>query len=149
MLTIINRTEELHNLFTKYAFTEYRERKFHFKYPLIIFGGFLDIFDFKSKLLLFSNSNQRLNTEMSVTRGKGNNHKYLIFNKVEIIKFYYKRDNEEIFFGINMFKLIVRNAKITLFINAINDNNSNVAMLNYDIINYILSFYGPFSLLKK
>ncbi len=54
-----------------------------------------------------------------------------------------------IFYGANMHEIILENAKILIFTNAIHDNNSNVIMLNYDIINYILSFFGPFSLLKK
>ncbi len=53
------------------------------------------------------------------------------------------------FYGTSINELILDNAKILIFMNAINDNNSNIMMLNYDIINYILSFYGPFSLLKK
>ncbi len=57
--------------------------------------------------------------------------------------------NSSVFYGVNMDEIILDNAKILIFMDAIHDNNSNVIMLNYDVLNYILSFFGPFCLLKK
>ncbi len=92
-------------------------------------------------------------TESCIRWGIGINYKMLMFNDAnKIYKINYKAtkygSNETIsntFYGININEIISNNAKILIFMNAINDNNSNIMMLNYDIINYILSFYGPFT----
>lgn len=148
MITIINSNEELYDLFSNNsALKQYRQQYFHFKYPLVIFDGFSDIFKYKSNFSIFGHSNQILNIDESVSKGKGNNFKYLMFdNKTSIIKFYFKNIYEERFYGVSMHKLINKNAKIMLFVNALHDKNSNVSMLNNDVIHFILQFFGPFTM---
>ncbi len=91
--------------------------------------------------------------EAYIRCGNGMNYKMLMFNdinriyKINHTKTEYGTDepNSKIFYGININEISLSNAKILIFINAIHDDNSIVTTLNYDIINYILSFFGPFT----
>jgi len=150
MITIINSNEEIHNLFSNSGLITYKQKDFHFKFPLVIFDGSKDVFNFKSRFLIFSSTSNLSNINESVKSGKGNNNKYLMFdNEIKIIKFYRESNCKETFFGVNLHKLINKNAKIMLFVNALCDTNSNISMLNCDIINYILGFFGPVVYRKK
>lgn len=146
MLTIIRSNEDLYDLFINNSeLLQYQQKDFHFKYPLIIFDGFLNIFRFTPIFLLFSCTHKTFNIDASIKRGKGKYFKYLMFDKeTKIIELRNKNIYEERFFGVSMRKLIKKNAKIMLFVDALRDVDSNVSLLNYDVLYYILNYFGPF-----
>ncbi len=153
MITKINSENELCNLFTNCPYDTFRHYLQKMQFPIIIFLKQGDIpikynEEYTHDLLFLTNHGyiQTLNefkykSPMLIFDDINNVHKITnsIYNYERVIV------KSSIFYGVNMDEIILDNAKILIFMNAIHDNNSNVIMLNYDVLNYILSFFGPFT----